>query len=188
MQRLQVQFGDESCAAIDVEHTEPIRFDDPSHKTVAPAAAVAASRLERRRLIDRRKATLSTATPLEQSHFSSAVTQALRHLHNARRLRTSLLVNCALVRAAVYDGDDAVMAIRRMLLESIDRLSREVGTANQGNLLRRRYVTAHYPQALLADALHMGVSTLRRHLQSATALLAADLWSREQRLLRIHTR
>jgi len=136
-------------------------------------------RLERRRSMDRRAAT----APLDRDLFTSAVTQALRHLHDARRLHASPLVNCSLVRAAVNRGDDPVMAIRRMLFESIDQLSRGLGTADQGRLLRRCYVAPRQSQVLLADALHMGVSTLRRHVQRATALLAAELWSREQRVL-----
>jgi hypothetical protein len=140
-------------------------------------------RLERRLSKDRRTQTCVTMAPLDRELFSSAVAQALRHLHDARRLHTSPLVNCSLVRAAVNGGDDPVMAIRRMLFESVDRLSREIGTADQGGLLRRRYLAPRQSQMLLAEALHMGVSTLRRHVRRATALLAAELWSREQHVL-----
>jgi len=124
------------------------------------------------------------AHPPEHDQFAKSVSQALRNLHDVRRLRSSALLKCALVRAALACGDDAAMAVRRMLLESIDRLSRDPGTADQGRLLHRRYVAGRRSQMLLADTLHMGTSTLRRHVQRATALLTAELWSCEQRLQR----
>jgi hypothetical protein len=153
---------------VDMSHSREVRLNEPERT------------IQREGDADSRMAAILSRHDL----FANAVSQALRHLHDARRLRSSPLVSCALVRAALDGGDDAAIAIRRMLLESIDRLSGDPGTADQGILLHRRYVARRLPQTLLADTLHMGVSTLRRHVQRATALLTADLWSREQRLLR----
>ena len=114
---------------------------------------------------------------IERQRFARAVAQTLRHLHDACRLGSSPLIACALVRSV--PRDDAIATLRRVLIEAIERLSREAGTCDQGKLLQRRYLAGSQPQTLLAEALHMGASTLRRRVQRATALLVAELWSRE---------
>jgi hypothetical protein len=122
-------------------------------------------------------ACLPVEPAIERHFFAQAVARTLRHLHDACRLGASPLIGCALVQFTPHD--DAVVTLRRVFIETIDRLSREPGTSDQGRLLQRRYLASNQPQTLLAEAMHMGASTLRRRVQRATALLVAELWSRE---------
>jgi hypothetical protein len=65
-------------------------------------------------------------------------------------------------------------------MDAIEAVAIAPGTADQGRLLRRRFIDARQPQSLFAESLHLGQSTLRRHVQDATALLACTLWDSER--------
>lgn len=112
--------------------------------------------------------------------FERAVRNALRQLHDVARLRRCALARSARVVAASAAGDDPGLACRRFLLDSLDAIAAIPDLADQARLLRRRFVERAPSQALLAEALHVGGSTLRRHVQRAIALVAGVLWREEQ--------
>jgi GAF domain len=116
--------------------------------------------------------------------FDEAVRHALRHLGNPRRLERCELASCALVSCAVDRGEHPAVAIRSVLLDTIEAMAMLQNTAAEGGLLQRRFVARAASQELLAERLHVGTSTLRRHVRRATDLLGAQLWTREQQLRR----
>jgi hypothetical protein len=153
------------------------------HASLHLAAELAAPRLA---LLGRATARLAPEEAANEAvrdtardRFEHDVREALRRLHDATRLRHCALARSARVAAACRAGDDPGLTARRFLLDALDAIAGTPDLADQGRLLRRRFVERAPSQVLLAEALHLGGSTLRRHVQRATALLASLLWQEE---------
>jgi GAF domain-containing protein len=178
----------EVLGVIDSEHPRAAYFDDAHCAAFSLAAELVAPRLARlmraapsasHSAVRRESNGSDRESRLSREAFDRAVVAALRHFHDVRRLRESPLVRSACIDAASREGDDTVLALRSLVLDAIERVAQLPGAADQARLLRRRFVDRCASQSLLAEALHLGESTLRRHVQRATTLLASVLWRQE---------
>jgi ATP/maltotriose-dependent transcriptional regulator MalT len=115
--------------------------------------------------------------------FAGALREALRGLHEARKLARSPLLDSRMVAARA--GTDApahqrVQALKDILCEAV----RALGTSARSEIMYRAllhtYVDPSPSQVLAAEAARISFGTYRRHLAAATSELATALWLREQ--------
>jgi len=114
--------------------------------------------------------------------FLEALRGALRHLYDPYYLRRSPLIGIF----KLQDQPDAIPALQCILREAIEKLEPAVGAAYSSqaqlvyDLLTYRYVQ-QFGQEEVASQLGMSVRHLRREQNTATYILAAELW-KEHRL------
>jgi hypothetical protein len=172
--------SDHVLGVVDAEHPQ-IGYFRESHRSAFVVAAQLVAPAFARWLDDDSHALHRLSSP---DAFDAAVRDALRYLGNPRKLQGCALVNSTLVSVTIQRGEHPATAIRSVLLDSIESMATAADTAAEGALLQRRFVVRAPSQELLADRLHVGASTLRRHVRRATDLLGAQLWTREQQLRR----
>ena len=114
---------------------------------------------------------------LTNEQFLETLRGALKHLYDPYYLRRSPLI--AILK--LQDQPDAVPSLQRILREAIEKLEPQVGATYSSqaqlvyDLLTYRYVQ-QFSQDEVANQLGMSVRHLRREQNTATYILATELW------------
>ena len=116
---------------------------------------------------------------LNRSAFENELRTALTHLYDPAVLRDSLLVN----RFGLHSRADAIVALRRILVEAIEALRPSDDAPPQSNAWRYHQIlygryTEQFTQIEVSHDLGLSVRHLRRLEQAALQVLADRLWTR----------
>ena len=141
---------------------------------------------------DRTPARARRASPLKPTmrpvprEFTQAVRDALRAMHEMRRLaRNTLLLASLVVEQAAGSGaclGDRLAALQALLRDQVESLGRNARTDPLYRVLLHTYLQPAATQLLAADAARMSFGTYRRHLAEAVDELVTLLWLREDAL------
>lgn len=113
-----------------------------------------------------------------QSDFAEAVRQALRDYTRPDLLRRNPLLDSALIRQALADGD-RVEALQQRLRQAVDPLADNPKDAKLYRALRHTYFDPLPTQEQAAEFLNLPFNTYRYHLANGIERLTAALWQQE---------
>jgi hypothetical protein len=115
---------------------------------------------------------------LSETEFGQAVRQALHDFTRSASLTENLLLRSRLI-AEHENGLDKVQVLRRLLLESAERLQANPRDEKLFRALERTYFKPAATQEAAAELLDLPFSTYRRHLTKGVERLTEILWERE---------
>lgn len=117
---------------------------------------------------------------LDEAAFRRAVVDALKHFHQAGKLRHNALLHCALVTAAANDNADdetRLQGLCQIVETAVETMANSGGQGHgPARMLQVGDLQPCASQKAAAATLHMGYSTFRRHMGRAREALAGKLW------------
>lgn len=119
-----------------------------------------------------------TLLVLSEEEFGVAVRQALHNFTRSASLTENLLLRSRIV-AEYENGAEKVEVLRRLLLESAERLRANPRDEKLFRALERTYFKPAATQEAAAELLDLPFSTYRRHLTKGIQRLTELLWERE---------
>ena len=116
---------------------------------------------------------------LSQAAFADAVRQALRDLSRPDLLARNPLARTRLVAAETTSGEEAGVALARLLGEALDSLRAHPRDDKRWRAVDRTYRRPAPTQEKAAEVLGLPFSTYRRHLSEGVDRVVSHLWDRE---------